>query len=400
MRAGQARAIPPRTQSAPRPRPRAAVVPFASLALLACLALAACGPRAPKPVALDRLPGFAEDRVEDAKATVLASCARFDRGDAAAAVGPNAIAGTIAAWRVACADLRADPDFRAALLRNFEALPMRGEDGAEQGLFTGYYEPAIAASPERSERATVPIYGKPADLVTVDLGQFRDALKGQRISGRVQDGKLVPYDDRAQIARGGLDGRAPVLAWAEDPVALFVLEIQGSGRLLYPDGNVQRLGYAAGNGRSYVPIGRTLVAEGALSQEQVSMPAIRAWLAANPDRVRAVLDSNPSQVFFRLTSTPATGSAGIPLTPGRSLAIDTKYLPLDAPLWLDCEDPRANEKGGRLRRLVVAQDTGGAIQGAVRGDLFWGPGAEAEDAAGRMKSRGALWLLRPKNVTK
>ncbi|MDB5364370.1 MAG: murein transglycosylase, partial [Rhodospirillales bacterium] len=195
--------------------------------------------------------------------------------------------------------------------------------------------------------------------------------------------------------RSGLSGRAPVIAWAEDPVALFVLEIQGSGRLRYPDGRVQRLGYAAGNGRSYVPIGKTLVAMGALDADAVSMPAIRTWLAAHPARVREILDGNPSNVFFRLTDKPATGTSGIALTPGRSLAVDTRFVPLDAPLWLDCEDPR----GGRLRRLVVAQDTGGAIQGAVRGDLFWGAGAQAEDAAGRMKSRGGLWLLRPKNLT-
>jgi membrane-bound lytic murein transglycosylase A len=368
--------------------------------LLAGFALASCEPHAPRSVALDQLPGWNEDRVGEARDAVLASCARFDRGDVKAAVGPSGVAGTVGAWRAACADLRLaagneEGDFRAALLRNFEALRLAMPDGKEDGLFTGYYEPEIAGAPEKTDRATIPIYGKPTDLITVDLGQFREALAGQRISGRVQDGKLVPYDDRAQIARNGLSGRAPVIAWAEDPVALFVLEIQGSGRLRYPDGRVQRLGYAAGNGRSYVPIGKTLVAMGALDADSVSMPAIRAWLTAHPARVREILDSNPSNVFFRLTDRQAAGTSGIVLTPGRSLAVDTKFVPLDAPLWLDCEDPR----GGRLRRLVVAQDTGGAIQGAVRGDLFWGAGAQAEDAAGRMKSHGGLWLLRPKNLT-
>ncbi len=355
--------------------------------------MASCAQHAPpRTVALDQLPGWNEDKIADARDALLASCARFDRGDVKSTVGPDGVAGTVGAWRAACADVKRDGNFRAALLRNFEALRVETPDGKSDGLFTGYYEPEIAGAPEKTERATVPIYGKPADLITVDLGQFRDTLQGQRISGRVQDGKLIPYDDRAQIARSGLGTRAPVIAWAEDPVALFVLEIQGSGRIRYPDGRVQRVGYAAGNGRPYVPIGKVLVAQGALDADTVSMPAIRAWLVANPKRVREILDSNPSNVFFRLTDKPAAGTSNIPLTPGRSLAVDTKFVPLDAPLWLDCEDPR----GGRLRRLVIAQDTGGAIQGAVRGDLFWGTGAQAEDAAGRMKSRGSLWLLKPK----
>jgi membrane-bound lytic murein transglycosylase A len=365
--------------------------------LLAGFALASCAQHAPpRTVALDQLPGWSDDKIGEARDAMLASCARFERGDVKAKVGPDGAAGTVGAWRAACADVKRDGDFRAALLRNFEALRMETPDGKSDGLFTGYYEPEIAGAPEKTARATVPIYGKPADLITVDLGQFRDTLQGQRISGRVQDGKLVPYDDRAQIARSGLAGRAPVIAWAEDPVALFVLEIQGSGRLRYPDGRIQRIGYAGGNGRAYVPIGKVLVTQGALDSDTVSMPAIRAWLAANPARVREILDSNPSNVFFRLTDKQATGTSNVPLTPGRSLAVETKFVPLDAPLWLDCEDPRGN---GRLRRLVVAQDTGGAIQGAVRGDLFWGPGAQAEDAAGRMKSRGSLWLLKPKNLT-
>lgn len=373
--------------------------PFRFLVLFAGLALASCAQRAeqPRTVALTQLPGWSEDRVGEARDAMLASCARYERGDVKAAVGPGGSAGTVGAWRAACGDVRRDPDFRAALLRNFEAQRMETEDGKSDGLFTGYYEPEIAGAPEKTARATVPIYGKPNDLVTVDLGQFRDTLQGQRISGRVQDGKLVPYDDRAQIARSGLGARAPIIAWAEDPVALFVLEIQGSGRLRYPDGRIQRIGYATGNGRPYVPIGKVLVQQGALDAGSVNMPAIRAWLAANPARVREILDANPSNIFFRLTDKAPTGSSGLVLTPGRSLAVDTKFVPIDTPVWLDCEDPRGN--GARLRRLVLAQDTGGAIQGAVRGDLFWGSGAQAEEAAGRMKSSGRAWLLKPKNVT-
>ncbi|MDB5367157.1 MAG: murein transglycosylase, partial [Rhodospirillales bacterium] len=154
------------------------------------------------------MPGWNEDRIGEARDAVLASCARFDRGDVKAAVGPNGVAATVGAWRAACADIKRDSDFRSALLRNFEALRLEA-DGKSDGLFTGYYEPEIAGAPDKTERATTPIYGKPADLITVDLGQFRDTLAGQRISGRVQDGKLIPYDDRAQIARSGLSGRAP-----------------------------------------------------------------------------------------------------------------------------------------------------------------------------------------------
>jgi len=231
-----------------------------------------------------------------------------------------------------------------------------------------------------------------------DLGQFRDTLRGERIAGRVEGGRLHPYPDRGTIDRGALAGRGLELLWVDDAVDAFFLQIQGSGRVTMADGSVIRVGYDGQNGHPYVAVGRVLIQRGIMTPEQVSMQSIRAWLAANPTAAPDLLRENPSFVFFReLTGDGPVGAQGVALTPGRSLAVDPRFLPLGAPMWLDVEDPRV--AGDRIRRLVVAQDTGGAIRGPVRGDLFWGHGAAAEDAAGRMRSQGRYWLLLPAGVS-
>ena len=248
-------------------------------------------------------------------------------------------------------------------------------------------------------RFTVPIHGLPADLVSVDLGLFSDEYGSRTIIGRVVDGALLPYPRRGEIAAGALRGKAPVLAWVDDPVDAFFLHVQGSGRIGLAGGGVMRVGYAGANGRAYVSIGRALIENGALDREEVSLQSIRAWLAANPDRVAEILALNPSYVFFReLVGDGPLGAQGVALTPGRSLAVDRGYLPLGAPIWLDIMAPSAaaGAPDRSLRRLVVAQDTGGAIKGPLRGDLFWGFGPEAEAVAGRMKHPGSYVLLLPK----
>ncbi len=242
---------------------------------------------------------------------------------------------------------------------------------------------------------------RPADLVMVELGLFRPAWRGERIAGRVENGQLKPYASRAEIERGALAQRGLELFWVDDAVDAFFLHIQGSGRVRLPDGTVARIGYDGQNGHPYVPIGRLLAERGALPRDEVSMQTIRAWLAAHLGEAAALMEENPSYVFFREIAGPADaggplGAQGVALTAGRSLAVDRAFLPLGAPIWLDLEDPA--EGNGRLRRLVVAQDTGGAIRGPVRGDLFWGFGPQAAERAGMMKDRGTYYILLPHDV--
>jgi membrane-bound lytic murein transglycosylase A len=208
-------------------------------------------------------------------------------------------------------------------------------------------------------------------------------------------GRLRPYFTRAQIVAGAVRRTARPIVWVDDAVDAFFLEIQGSGRVALDDGSVVQINYDSSNGHAYVPLGRVLIERGALARGGVSLQSIRAWLAAHPAEAQAAMNSNPSYVFFHESAQGATGSEGVVLTPGRSMAVDTRFIPLGAPLFLDID---ALEGVGPIQRLVVAQDTGGAIRGAVRGDLFWGAGPDAYDRAGRMQHRGRYWLLAPPHV--
>lgn len=243
-----------------------------------------------------------------------------------------------------------------------------------------------------------PVYARPMDMVTADLGLFREEWKGKTLVGRVVEGRLRPFPPRAEIEAGALEGEGLEILWIDDPVDGFFLHIQGSGRVAMNDGRIVRLGYAGQNGHPYVAIGRELIERGAIPRERMSMQAIRAWLKNNPDDAPRLMASNPSFVFFRELKGPGPiGAHGVPLTPGRSLAVDRSFIPLGVPVWLDTTDPLSPETP--LRRLVVAQDTGGAIRGPVRGDLFWGFGADAAAKAGPMKQAGRYYLLLPKAVS-
>jgi membrane-bound lytic murein transglycosylase A len=353
------------------------------------------------PAGFDQLPGWRDDRQAEALAAFQHSCERIAHERDEAPLGPDAIAGTVADWRGPCAEAAGlgvsdDQAARQFFERNFAPFRLANND-APQGLFTGYYEAELHGARQPGERFTVPILKRPADLVMVELGLFRPDWRGERIAGSVVNGQLKPYASRAEIVRGALANRHLELFWVDDPVDAFFLQIQGSGRIVLPDGGVVQIGYDGQNGRPYLPIGRLLVERGALSRDTVSMQTIRAWLAAHPQQAGPLMDENPSYVFFReLTGGGPIGAQGAPLTPGRSLAVDPKFLPLGAPLWLDAQDPA--EPSGKLRRLVVAQDTGGAIRGPVRGDVFWGYGKAAADRAGPMKDQGAYYLLLPRSV--
>lgn len=377
----------------------------------------ACAPRvlppaeearlALEPATFADLPGWSQDPMAPALGAFLRSCARMNALAPETKLGGTGFAGSVGDWRTACAAAQKVPGGNDAAARGyfetwFRPLAARAEGGeGGGGLFTGYYEPLLDGSRTKSERYNVPLYGRPPDLVSVDLGTFREDLKGRRIAGRVEDGKLVPYADRLKIEQGALAGHDLELVWVDDPIDAFFLQIQGSGRVRLAEGDEMRVGYAAENGHPYFAIGRELVKRGALKKEEVSMQSIRRWLEENPAEAPAVFATNASYVFFQeIKGEGPLGAEGIPVTPGRSLAVDRKHWPLGVPLWLDTAAPSAQEGAPDrpLRRLVIAQDTGGAIRGPIRGDVFWGAGDEAAEIAGRMKHPGRLWVLVPREV--
>jgi len=317
----------------------------------------------------------------------------------------RALYGTWGDWQSVCADAMTVPLTTAAARAFFEAnfSPVRVK-AAGSGLFTGYYEPELLASRTRSAVYATPLLARPDDLISVDLGSFLPELEGRKIRGRVQQTRLVPYHSRAEIAQRPDLLVDQVLFWAKDPVDVFFLHIQGSGRLRLDTGEIVRVGYADQNGHPYTAIGKTLIELDELDREAVSMQTIRAWLNSNPDRRDEILNSNSSYIFFReLTEIDQDegplGAQNVPLTPRRSLAVDLEYHALGAPVWLEVEIPGKTPDGTeRLHGLFVAQDTGGAIRGPVRGDLFWGAGPQAEDIAGRMKHAGRMFVLVPSRL--
>ena len=293
-------------------------------------------------------------------------------------------------WAASCQAVQGWPagDARDFFIRHFETVQVG--DGAAYA--TGYYEPEIRGSRDRRPGYDVPIYGVPRDLIEADLGLFSTSLKGKRVRGRVDGQKFVPYFDRTQIEQGALERSAEVIAWAADPVEIFFLQVQGSGRLRLPDGGVMRIGYAGQNGRDYTGIGKLMKDRGLLGPGQTSMQGIMAYLRANPEEGRAIMRENKSFVFFKeLTGAGPLGAMGLPVTGWTSAAVDPKFVPLGAPAFLSMD--RTDATG-----LWVAQDTGGAIKGANRFDTFWGAGDDARAIAGGMSARGTAWLLLPRGV--
>jgi membrane-bound lytic murein transglycosylase A len=394
------------------PRRRLILLATALAVLLLLLALAAwlylrrtrqaTGHLVLKPAAFADLPGWREDAVAQALPALLRSCRRMAALPDSEPLGSNGFAGTAGDWRQACAAAARVPAGNHAAARAFfEACfrPFAAADGGERsGLFTGYYEALLQGSRKRSARYHVPLYGRPPELVTVDLGKFRADLHGKRIAGRVEDGILVPLPDRTAIDKGALSRRGLELVWVDSPVDAFFLQIQGSGRVRLAEGGEIRIGYAGDNGRPYTAIGRELIRRGVYQPAEVSMQSIRRWLEAHPGEADALMETDASYVFFQeVKGEGPLGAEGIPLTPGRSLAVDRQHWPLGVPLWLDTMAPasRDGDPDRPLRRLFIAQDTGGAIRGPIRGDVFWGAGPEPEAIAGKMKHPGRLWVLLP-----
>ena len=376
------------------------------LALSAALGVACTplppGPPAPpratfQPVAFRAVPGWADDAVDEAWPAFLAGCGALVAHPATAAL-----------WREPCdaartAVSRDSASARAFFERHFSAYRALAPDGSETGLATGYYEPVLDGSRVRSPRYRYPLYAPPEDLLTVDLSEVYPQLEGARVRGRLDGRRVVPYWSRADIESGKARLAGRELVFVADPLAAFFLEVQGSGRIRLAEGGVVRLGYADQNGRPYRSIGRVLVERGALRDEDATMQGIQAWARAHPDEVAALLDENPSYVFFRevapdpgATIDGPVGTLGVPLLAGRAIAVDARSIPLGAPVFLATNWPGSERP---LQRLTVAEDTGGAIRGPLRVDLFWGSGEEAAAQAGRMREPAKLWLLWPKGAT-
>ncbi len=281
----------------------------------------------------------------------------------------------------------------------FTPYPLYGKGGKQSGLITGYYEPLLFGSRTKKSGYTYPLYGQPPSLLTIDLGDLYPELKNKRVRGRLDGNSIVPFYSRQQIENNRDLLKGHEIVWINNRDDVFFLHIQGSGRVQLDDGSIIGVGYRNQNGQPYVAIGRLLIEWGEMDREDVSLFSIRQWLADNPDRAEELLNSNPSYVFFELrddVGDGAIGSLNVPLTAQRSIAIDPKVVKLGTPIWLSTNLPGDEETP--YKRLVIAQDTGGAIKGPVRADLFWGHGTEAEAAAGIMKESAMMIVLLPKSA--
>ncbi len=319
-----------------------------------------------------------------------------------------------AAFLQSCHALKNKPEWQAVCLRATELKLTDNEalrsffeeaftpyqvfnpDGSDHGLITGYYEPRLSGSRVKTARYKYPLYAAPDDLLMIDIGALYPQLKDLRLRGRMEGHRIVPYFSRAEIDNGS--GAKRALFWVDNEVDLFFLQIQGSGRIELADGSLVKVGYADQNGHPYVSVGKKLIEMGELSADQVSMQGIKNWAEQHPEKLAALLEQNPSYVFFR--ELPESlfaplGALGVPLTEQYSIAIDRRTIPLGAPVYLSTTYPNT---GQPLNRLMLAQDTGGAIRGAVRADFFWGFGDQAGAQAGRMKQSGQMWVLFPKGA--
>ena len=381
-----------------------------SLGLLAgCAGLQGPGQQAPmdlQPVAFSDMPGWASDKPAAALGAFVVSCDRIQYFPPDQSLGGSGdaarLGGKAAQWGLACAEAKDVPPANDAAARAFfqaEFQPYRvAQLGRATATVTGYFEPEVAGDTIQEGPYQTPLLGLPPDLVTFDLGLFDPAQPGVMVVGRLQSQQIVPYFDRFQIENGALNTTDLAIAWIADPVDAYFLQVEGSGRIKLPDGSVMRVTYAGKNGRPYVPIGRVMVRDKLLAANDVTEQSIRAWLEAHPERARAIMDRNPSYVFFRTAPELSEGQGppgalGVSLTPGRSIAVDDRFLPLGAPIWLATTDPVSHAP---LQRMTVAQDLGSAITGPLRADLFFGAGAPAESAAGAMDAPGQLYVLLPR----
>ncbi len=362
------------------------------------------------------LAGWDDDNHYQAISPLLLSCDKIllrqdsEKANSKEALGFEGISfsGLVGDWRAPCAaarEVNTDPSLAKTFFEEHFVPVQIFEQGKANkstiqynGLFTGYFEPAYSAFSKRTDKFSVPVLTRPRDLIMVDLGAFREELAGQRIAGTVQNGNLIPFFTHEEIVESGLD--VEILAWM-DPNDLLFLQIQGSGKLKLENKEI-RVGYAGQNGHPYTAIGRPLIQRGEIALENMSMQAIYDWLEKATDNdAKELRYVNQSYVFFRpLTDLPKPelgplGAGGVQLTEGRSLAIDRRYYAMGTPIWLDYQEVETDQ---RTRRLFIAQDTGGAIRGPIRGDVYVGGGKQAGELAGKMKQQGQLVMFAPKAV--
>lgn len=355
--------------------------------------LAGCAGTADRPGELRplaSLPDWQQDRVAEAWPALRTNC--------------NSALKRFSPWREICIDLNLLGDdvdeetARAFLETRFVARMVESTEGDTRGLFTGYYEPMLRGDFRRHGPYQYPLYRQPPNLLRIELSELYPELNGRPVRGRLVGNRVVPYYSRAQIENGKDPLKGHELIWVDNPVDAFFLHVQGSGRVTLPNGRIMAVGYADQNGHPYESIGTHLIRSGAIEREEMSMQSIRAWIDENPSEMISLLHSNPSYIFFALRDNDLPGPLGslrVPLTAGRSLAVDRRYVPMGSLLWLDTTWPLNDELS--FRRLMVAQDTGGAIKGAVRADVFFGHGDEAAKMAGLMKQSGHLYLLLPRS---
>ena len=333
------------------------------------------------------LPRFNSDNPTEALVAFLQSCAALK---------------TKPEWQDVCnvaysLPAKPKPDTVLQFFRaNFEPFRVVNADETETGLVTGYYEPLLRGSRIWTPQYRYPIYAAPQDLITVELSDVYPDLKYRRLRGRLVGNKLVPYLERGEIGSDAAPLKGLEIAYVDNAVELFFLEIQGSGQIQLPDGSRIRVGYADQNGHPFRSLGGVLIRRGEIKPERASMQGIKEWARRYPAKVQKFMNANPSFVFFK--ELPGNlggpiGTLGVPLTPERSIAVDTRVIPLGVPVYLSTTFPGTRQE---LNRLMVAQDTGGAINGAVRADFFWGFGDEAGAQAGRMKQAVRMWVLLPK----
>ncbi len=308
------------------------------------------------------------------------------------------------AWQTACeAAAQLPPNDAPAVSRffenNFVPHQVVNADNSTSGTITGYYEPLLNGSRAPTEKYRYPLFSAPDDLITVDLAEVHPDLKHKRLRGRLNGSKLVPYYTRGEIEAGAAPLKGRELVYVDDPIESFFLHIQGSGQVKFEDGTSMRVGYADQNGHPFRGMARALMFGNEITMESASMQGIKAWAQKNPGKTQAYMNCNPSYVFFKELPGDLSGpigTLGVSLTAERSIAVDQRVIPLGVPVFLSTTFPGTKTP---LQRLMLAQDTGGAINGAVRADFFWGFGDKAGEQAGRMKQQGKMWALLPKGMS-
>ncbi len=357
-----------------------------------------------KQAKFDQLPGWKTAQLKPSLAAFRLSCRTLLKQDPEKWAGSQHIAFKIKDWQPACSKaMSLESPSEVAIKAFFQTwfTPVEFYQGKPmRGLFTGYYLPLLHGSLNKTEQYTVPLYGLPSNLVTANLGLFKPELKNKRIYGHLVGKNLVPFYTREEINKGAIHNTATVLFWLDNPMDRSFLEIEGSGVIELPDGKQVYIGYAGENGAAFSSIATILIKQGLMTPDMASSEHIKHYLNDHPEDINRVLNQNKSFIFFRqLPTHAAIGAQGVALTKGYTLAVDPNWIPYGTPTWLSTTIPTKNGSNTTpFNRLMVAQDTGGAIRGTVRGDVFWGAGKKATFIANHMQAQGRYWLLLPRHI--